>query len=429
MRVLFTTLAHRTHFYPLVPLAWALRGAGHEVRVASEPALIDDITRTGLTAVPLDEPEWSVKDPSDLALLKQFHEDGFAYLRDFDFSGGGRGRWTWEDLLGLQNIGVPSHDSVMNNDLMIDKLVAFARNWQPDLVIWETYTIAGAITARAVGAAHARFVTGPDVVMRARKEFLRQKELQHPEHQEDPTAEWLGWTLERVGAEGEFTEDMVTGQWTIDSASASTRLDLGLHTVRVRYVPYNGPAVVPDWLRLPAKRPRVCLTFGVSEWIAEWLDGEVITDLLLAMSDLDIEVVATVTGKQIEQVTEVPANARLVEFVPLNDLMPTCAAVVHHGGIGTKAGAELHGVPQIILTFGMDTAVVGARIEESGAGLAMPIEELTGAALREKVSRVVTEPSFASAAGRLRDEVLAQPTPNAAVPLIEQLTAEHRGRG
>jgi UDP:flavonoid glycosyltransferase YjiC (YdhE family) len=265
--------------------------------------------------------------------------------------------------------------------------------------------------------------------MRARKEFLRQKELQHPEHQEDPTAEWLGWTLERVGAGGGFTEDLVTGQWTIDSASASTRLDLGLHTVRVRYVPYDGPAVVPDWLRLPAPRPRVCLTFGVSEWIAEWLTGEVITDLLLAMSDLDIEVVATLTGKQIEQVTEVPANARLVEFVPLNDLVPTCAAVVHHGGIGTKASAELHGVPQIILAFGMDTAVVGARIEESGAGLAMPIEELTGAALREKVSRVVTEPSFASAARRLRDEVLAQPTPNAAVPLIEQLTAEHRGRG
>lgn len=428
MRILFTTLAHRTHFYPLVPLAWALRGAGHEVRVAGEPALNRDVTETGLTFVPVDAPEWSIDDQSDLELLKRFHEDGFVYLRDFDFVGGGAATWTWEHLLGLQSILVPSHDSVMNNDRMIDQLVTFARQWQPDLVVWETYTIAGAITARVVGAAHARFIAGPDVGMRVRKEFLRQKELQQPEHQEDPTAEWLEWTLERLGAEGGFTEDMVTGQWTIDSTAASTRLDLGGHTVGVRHVSHNGPAVVPDWLREPATRPRVCMTFGLSDWVAEWLSGAVITELLGAMADLDIEVVATLTDTQRAQVTDIPANARLVDFAPLNDLLPTCAAVVHHGGIGTKADAQLHGVPQVILAFGMDTAVMGAGIEELGAGLWLPIEELTGAVLREKVARVVTEPAFALAAGRLREEVLAQPTPNEIVPLIEKLTDEHRGR-
>ncbi|MFV2104587.1 activator-dependent family glycosyltransferase [Micromonospora sp. LOL_024] len=428
MRILFTTLAHRTHFYPLVPLAWALRSAGHEVRVASEPALTRDITQTGLTSVPVDAPEWSVDDPTDLDLLKQFHEDGFVYLRDFDFAGDNYATWTWEHLLGLQNILVPSHDSVMNNDRMIDRLVTFARDWRPDLVVWETYTIAGAVAARAAGAAHARFVAGPDVGMRARKEFLRLKDTQPPEHQEDPTAEWLEWTLERLGVDGGFTEDMVTGQWTIDSTAASTRLDPGGGAVSVRHVPHNGPAVVPDWLRAPASRPRVCLTFGVSEWVAEFLSGSVLTDFLHTLADLDIEIVATLTEAQRASVTDVPANVRLVEFVPLNDLMPTCAAVVHHGGIGTKANAELHGVPQVILAFGMDTAVMGKGIEEFGAGLWMPIEELTSATLREKLVRVLTEPSFAVAATRLRDEVLAQPTPNAVVPLIEHMTAEHRGR-
>lgn len=31
MRVLFTTFAARSHLYAQVPLAWALRSAGHDV--------------------------------------------------------------------------------------------------------------------------------------------------------------------------------------------------------------------------------------------------------------------------------------------------------------------------------------------------------------------------------------------------------------
>ncbi|MEE3921336.1 hypothetical protein V2I01_33205 [Micromonospora sp. BRA006-A] len=53
MRVLFTTFAAKVHMYSQVPLAWALHTAGHEVRIASQPDLADDITHTGLTAVPV----------------------------------------------------------------------------------------------------------------------------------------------------------------------------------------------------------------------------------------------------------------------------------------------------------------------------------------------------------------------------------------
>ncbi|GAB3904599.1 hypothetical protein GCM10029964_098610 [Kibdelosporangium lantanae] len=51
MRVLFTTSAARPHLYPIVPLAWACRAAGHEVRVASGAKIADDIVHTGLPAV------------------------------------------------------------------------------------------------------------------------------------------------------------------------------------------------------------------------------------------------------------------------------------------------------------------------------------------------------------------------------------------
>jgi hypothetical protein len=51
MRVLFTTWAWRSHLHAVTPFAWACRAAGHEVLVASQPGLVDEIVRTGLPAV------------------------------------------------------------------------------------------------------------------------------------------------------------------------------------------------------------------------------------------------------------------------------------------------------------------------------------------------------------------------------------------
>ncbi|MEE2043098.1 activator-dependent family glycosyltransferase, partial [Nocardiopsis tropica] len=51
MRVLIVSQAEKTHLLGLIPQAWALRAAGHEVRAASQPALVPTIARTGLPAV------------------------------------------------------------------------------------------------------------------------------------------------------------------------------------------------------------------------------------------------------------------------------------------------------------------------------------------------------------------------------------------
>jgi UDP:flavonoid glycosyltransferase YjiC (YdhE family) len=53
MRVLFTCQPALPHLYPLVPLAWACRSAGHEVRIASEAKIVEQIVHTGLHAVEL----------------------------------------------------------------------------------------------------------------------------------------------------------------------------------------------------------------------------------------------------------------------------------------------------------------------------------------------------------------------------------------
>jgi protomycinolide IV desosaminyltransferase len=423
MKVMFSCFAAATHYHTLVPMAWALRTAGHEVRVVGQPDLVDTVTASGLTAVPVGCADWATSDPWAPELLELVQPLGTEHVRRFDFAGTDRSRWTWEHLLGLENVMVAALYATMNSESMIADSVAFARSWRPDLVIRETYTFAGAIAARVVGAAHARMVWGPDVALRARRAFLERATAQAPERREDPTAEWLGRVLARYGCR--FDEESLTGQWTIDSTPPSARLDLGLCTVGTRYVPYNGPAVVPDLSRTRSSRPRVCLTFGTTER-ETGQEVTALTEMLAAVAGIDAEFVATLDATQLGQVSTLPDNVRVVDFVPLNDLLPTCRAIVHQAGAGTRATAELHGIPQLVLTDGWDSEVKAEHLVRVQAGLSLPMAELTSETLRDRIGRLLSDPALRAGAQRLRQEVLAEPSPNQIVPLIEQLTAEHR---
>ncbi|QHC20452.1 activator-dependent family glycosyltransferase [Streptomyces sp. GS7] len=418
MRVLIVTYAEKTHYLHMVSMAWALAAAGHEVRVASQPALADTITASGLTAVPVGEDHQLLEMAQAIA-----RENPQAFNMGPSFGGLERPRTTWERERGVYEALVPYYLKIANNPSFVDGLVDFARHWRPDLVLWEQMSYAGAVAARAVGAAHARVLWSPDFLGRQREMFLELREEQPEDQRVDPLGEWLAGELERHGLD--FDEQVVTGQFTIDPTPAGARLPLKLHTVPVRYVPYNGVAVVPDWLREPPARPRVCVTMGLSRRRYTGHDGFPVSGLK-AFADLDIEVVTTLIPIPGEETAEVPANTRVVDFVPMHALLPTCDAVVHYGGSGTWMAAMLHGVPQLLVPQSGDTFIKAEHMERYGSGLVVPADEADDETLRAALVRLLEEPSFRQSAARLREEVLAVPSPGELVPTLEKLTAEYR---
>ncbi len=120
-----------------------------------------------------------------------------------------------------------------------------------------------------------------------------------------------------------------------------------------------------------------------------------------------------------------PANARIVDFVPMDVLLPSCAAVIHHGGAGTWGAAVLHGVPQIIIGALWDAPLKGQQIDRLGAGISLRPEDLDAATLREAVVRVLEDPSIAEGARKLRAEMRSDPAPADIVPTLERLTARY----
>ncbi|MEU5884574.1 activator-dependent family glycosyltransferase [Spirillospora sp. NPDC047279] len=414
MRVLITSFAMDAHLNGSIPLAWALRTAGHEVRVASQPAATASITRAGLTAVP-------VGDDHRLDMTVRHAGPGmFATHADPDFLENRPERLSLDFMRVSDTILTSMFYGQLNNDSMVDDLVEYARFWRPDLVVWEHFTFAGAVAARASGAASARILSFPDTFMSVREEFVRRNALAPEQEREDMLAEWLTWTLARHGCD--FDEEIVTGQYAIDQLSPSVSLTSGDHRIPMRYVPYNGPspAVVPGWLYKEPERPRVCLTLGETIRKTEFPNAVEVGDVFEAVSDLDVELVALLSDDERDLVSGVPDNVRVEEYVPLHVLLPSCSAIVHHGGSGTWATAAVYGVPQIAMGWVWDAIYRARRLEELGAGLHIQSFTLTPELLREKLGRLLAEPSFAENSGRLRAEMEAAPTPNDAVAALEQ---------
>ncbi|HET6214375.1 MAG TPA: activator-dependent family glycosyltransferase [Micromonosporaceae bacterium] len=401
MRVMFATWEGATHLFPAVPLGWSFYAAGHDVRVACHPGLVDRVVEAGLPAA--------------------------AVGKDYDVAG--RIKQDPTQLKFTQNAPLETVVAEMRrsfallsgfNDAVVGDMVAFARRWRPDLVIWDPIMFGGVVAARAVGAADARLLWGPDL-------FTHRRQTVHPKISQlaamggNPVLDWLGGVYQQFGLE--FDENDLIGRWTIDPCPPSMRLPVQCDRVPMRYVPYNGPAVAPDWLLDPPARPRICLTPGTSSIRLTGADTLPMEAALHALGGLDAEVVVGLTAAHRGKLTNIPANVRLVEAMSFHLLLPTCSAVVHHGGAGTTMTAAVHGVPQLVIPDVADQTTNAKQLAGTGAGISLLADEADPDAIRDSVTRLLGDESFAAAATALQEEIRQQPSPPEVVRTLEELVS------
>ncbi|GHH29044.1 nucleotide disphospho-sugar-binding domain-containing protein [Streptomyces rubradiris] len=415
MRVLFCAFPATAHVHPLVPLAWALQNAGHEVRVAIHPGAAHLVTEAGLAPVPVGAALTEVMEWND-------NFEKLDTLTDFlsvDEAPGDGWVRKWAGMTRMLAGFTP----------MLDDLVGFCRTWQPDLVLWDPFCVPAAVAATVTGAAQARFLWGQDNIgwLHARsRERLAQRDA-GPE--EDPVTALMQPMLEPYGLA--YCEELLLGQWSIDPVPAPLRLPVDLSYEPIRRVPYNGNRTPPAWVHERPARPRVCLSLGMGGRGRQLFReaGISFADMVAGLAELDIELVTTLHAEQLATVREVPENVRLVEYVPLNYLLPNCSALIHHGGGGTFAAAVTHRVPQLVTPLPMWGEARTARyVADSGAGLMLEPREITVEVLREQVRRLVAEPSFQAGADQLHTQMRSMPGPDEVVRRLEALTAQHRGQ-
>ncbi|MFI9379842.1 nucleotide disphospho-sugar-binding domain-containing protein [Kutzneria sp. NPDC052558] len=374
MRVLFHSAPAYGHVFPMIPLAWALRAAGHEVVFASYEGAEPIITPSGLP--------WRNIAPG----VQMYHE--------------------------LFNVAAPSRPDLMRatagslgrdrvafcrlfahvNDVVADGLVEFAQWWQPDLVVYEYISPVGLIAAGKLGVPAVQHDLG----------LIRTAPLRAAMLEE------LAPTFERHGVE------VPTDVRVLDIAPPSL-IDGEPDGWSLRPVSYSAGGELPDWLARPAERPLIALTVGT---VSPRMGGlDLVRRVIETAPDVDADFVLALGQAKDNDWGELPPNVRVAGWVPWNSLLRVSSAAIHHGGSGTSLAVLEAGLPQLITPDGSDRDINAEILAGHGAALTAGVGEVDA----DLLARLVADETLAKAAREVRQEIAEMPSPASLVPELAGL--------
>ncbi|EST35522.1 hypothetical protein M878_05530 [Streptomyces roseochromogenus subsp. oscitans DS 12.976] len=374
--MLFTSLPGIGHLFPMVPLAWALQAAGHTVLVATDREFLPVVTAAGL-------PGAAVLDPIDPVEL----------FRPAGPSGG--------PVSPAESTG---HRCAESGIRALPAIRALVDVWHPNLVIAEPMELAGPAAAAIAGVPWVRHSYG----------------LAPPQRLLSAAVAALDTELAVLGL-----SPLGRPARTIDVCPDSLQPSDAVATTPMRYVPYNGPACVPDWLLAgPSARPRVCLTLGTSLPRRDPQVAPLWRLLLDELVALDHEVVIAIDERHRPLLGHLPGGVRAAR-IPLCDLLPTCTAIVHHGGSGSTMAAASFGVPQLVIPHFADHFANAERITAVGAGMSLPHDTDDPARIAAACALITGDGPYRAVSSQLANENASRPKPTEVAQDLVALALEH----
>jgi UDP:flavonoid glycosyltransferase YjiC (YdhE family) len=118
---------------------------------------------------------------------------------------------------------------------------------------------------------------------------------------------------------------------------------------------------------------------------------------------------------------DLPPSIRHVSYAPFSQLLPRCAALVHHGGIGTCAQALAAGIPQLVMPMGFDQPDNAARLKRLGVGAALVPAKFTGARVASELTTLLSHPAAAAACRHWSQAIAASRPIDETCDLLERI--------
>ncbi|MFD8377817.1 nucleotide disphospho-sugar-binding domain-containing protein [Streptomyces sp. NPDC059679] len=383
MRVLFTTWSSGGHLAPMVPLARAFLAAGHQVRVAVPSGCAAAVAHAGLVPVPVGP------------LPKASGAAGAVPRRignwpaDWPVRPAGLGA---EERGMLRALG---EKQVRIAEAMAQGLVAFARCWQPGLVVHDASAYAGTVAAAVLGVPAVGQMWGSAAVLRLDRQDLH-----------GPPLPGYARLMRRYGVDPAYEP----GLW-LDPCPPSLALPSAARRMAVRFGQGGpeGPHGQGGQDGAPGEGKaayRVCVA-----WDDPGGPPKPVRAALRHAETRGAEVV----------LWPGPGGAA----GPPYRLPAGCRAALHQGGGTAVVAAAAAGVPQLIVAPRPEQQLNGARLALVGAGRLVPVDA-SPARLFAELSALLEQPSYATAARELRAEVLSMPGPDEAVTrLVSPAQASH----
>ena len=149
----------------------------------------------------------------------------------------------------------------------------------------------------------------------------------------------------------------------------------------------------------------------------------VLSTVVEGLCELDVRVVVTVGPHgDPDALGPQPSHVHVARYIPQSQLLPQCSVVVSHGGSGTYLASLAAEIPQLCIPQAADQFLNAATCVASGTGLALQPGNVSVELVRDAVTRLLSEPSFRDAAGRVSREIAAMPS---APEVAERLHADY----
>ncbi|MFJ4649985.1 glycosyltransferase [Nocardia sp. NPDC088792] len=361
VRVLFVATPLIGHAFPIVPLALSMRGAGHEVLLASG----DEVVTVLRDLLPVH----TVADPMSVRVP----------LRALAF----HPLAARNALLGSADPEVAARIFAPVNERMAARVTALAEHFAPGLIVHEPFAAVAAAAAARLRIPAVLHNIGLDHGDRITARLLER--LRMPPGSDAAVLSIAPPSLVQV-----------TG-WPM------------------RYTPFSTAGrPMPEWLSAPADRPRILVTRStmLGDGPAPFL-----TAVVRAAPEVDAEFVVVRPDRGVQRHRDLPRNIRTVGWTVLGDALRTCTAMINHGGAGSVYAALNAGVPQLLTPDTGDRGWNATLVARRGAGLAVPPRRITAS----HITRLITDPSLAAAAREVAAEMAAMPGPEAITRRLTEL--------
>jgi zeaxanthin glucosyltransferase len=177
------------------------------------------------------------------------------------------------------------------------------------------------------------------------------------------------------------------------------------------------------WERLDG-RPLIFASLGT---VSDPANPPMFRKILSACTDIDAQLVLAL-GRWTDQdqfsiqneLSRVPTNAIVVDFVPQMAILEKAALLITHAGINTVMEALSRGVPIVALPRSADQAGTGARVAYAGVGMRAFFRSVTPEQLRVMAQRVLTEDGFRRKARQLQQAIVNAGGVERAADITEQ---------
>ncbi len=374
------------HILPTVAVAEALAARGHEVAWAGNSAYLAGVLPPGRTVFAVDD-----EFPGEPLADRLVRWRGLRAATAF--------RFFWEDFL------IPlAHSMVPGVRAAVD---AFA----PDVLLTDQQALAGALVARERGLPWATSAT--------------------------TTAELTG-QYETMPKLGEWAQEQMARFQTDHGVVApvdlrfSDQLLLAFSSLELlappeppgEHIAFVGPAIggrgapVPfawDWL--DPDRRHVLVSLGTVNQDSGERFFAVAAEAFAALAD-SVQAVFVLPP---DAAPALPSNVLAAARVPQLELLPHLHAVVFHGGHNTMCEALAHGLPLVVAPIRDDQPANASQITDAHAGVRVKFGRVTVDELREAVTAVLDDPSYAAGAARIRDSFETAGGATAAATRLEKL--------